>query len=62
MQGDVNMVKLGLNRLGFSRLEYSTHNQLPLAVDEGVGHFRLVRKPVRSLQWLDSEQTGRCLD
>lgn len=52
--------ELRLNRLGFCRFEYATHNQLPLAVDEGVGHFLLAREPVGGLQWLDPKSTGTC--
>lgn len=59
-QCEVNAVELGFYSLGFCRFEYATHDQLPLAVDEGVGHFLLAREPVGSLQWLDPKSTGKC--
>lgn len=57
MQCEVNTVELGFNRLDFNRFDYATHDQLPLAVDVGVGHFLLTGKPVRRFQRLDSKST-----
>ena len=52
-------VRLGLNGLGFYRLEEATDNQLSLAVNESLGHVLFSRESIGRLQRLDSERSRK---